>query len=93
MGEQPGGVCVGGGARSRRCLSASVCASKDTCTRLERGGSLPSLEETAPSLPEDPGSAGGDGKSRQHHREDRASGGGAESQILGSWGSGLSRGG
>lgn len=48
----------GGGARARWCLSASVCARKDTCMRLERGGSLPSLEETAPSLPEDPGSAG-----------------------------------
>lgn len=52
MGEQPGEVCVGGGARAQGCLSVSMCAREDACMRLERGGLLPSLEETVlhPSL-------------------------------------------
>ena len=52
MGEQPGEVCVGGGARARGCLSGSVCAREDACMRLEGGGLVSSLEETVlhPSL-------------------------------------------
>ena len=43
---------MGGGARAQGCLSVSMCAREDACMRLERGGLLPSLEETVlhPSL-------------------------------------------
>lgn len=55
------------------CLSESVCAHKDSCMRLEVGG-LPTpwkklcsiTKDPGPPLPEDPGSAGLTGKSRQH---------------------------